>query len=898
MTTLPHSSHAPASPVPASITFAEFTKSDIEQSIPQRFEQQVASHPEKLAVKTQLHTLSYAQLNQFSDSIAHVILAQCGVGEEPVALLLGQGAPLIAAILGVLKSGKTYVPLDPSYPQTRLEFMLGDAGASLIVADESSLTLSERLAVGGRKVLNIDRMERSVSHQNPSLVITPDTPAYIFYTSGSTGKPKGVVDNHRNVLHNIMRYTNSLRICVDDRLTLLQSASFSGSVSSLFCSLLNGATVYPYDMLVQGIGSSLADWLNQEGITIYHSVPVIFRSFLVDDLKFPSIRVIRLEGDAVSKVDVALFKKHFESHCILVNGLGATETGICRQYFIGKDTEVPGGLVPIGYATQDMDALLLNEDCQEVNPGEIGEIGIKSEYLAVGYWRNLELAREKFLHDPVDPHKRIYLTGDMGRMRDDGCLEYLGRKDFGLKIRGQRVEAAEVESALHDLDGVKEAVVLMREDRPGEARLVAYVVPSSKPTPLPGVWRRTLAQKLPDFMVPTAYVVMESMPLNANSKVDRRLLPAPAEVRTVHSVLPPRNEAERQLVTLWEDLLNIRPIGVNENFFDLGGDSLLAVRMLMQAEAIFSKTHLQPSLVFEAQTIEELAVFLQREVIAQHVALVPIQREGSRPPFFCVHGHHGSVLSFGELARLLGNDQPFYGFQSAGLVEGEEAAGDIVEMASTYIAEMRAVQPHGPYFLGGYCFGGVVSFEMANQLAALGESIAFLALIENTPPDFAPLASREAVQRHRRHLKREFLRHHLSEVKKLPIDEQVKYVVEGSSRKLKKFRWSIEHRLYALLRRPLPSRLQSVDRMNQAASKSYTPSTFAGHIDLFIPQEVMHLFSPDPAIDWPLLAAAGIEVHEVKGLKGTMFKEPHVRIVAEKLGAALCRAQLASAQPK
>jgi acyl-coenzyme A synthetase/AMP-(fatty) acid ligase/thioesterase domain-containing protein len=776
--------------------------------------------------------------------------------------------------------------------------MIEDSGTSLILVDERNLALARALSSGGRTVLNIERLEQSVPNQNPLVAITPDTPAYIFYTSGSTGKPKGVGDNHRNVLHNIMRYTNALRICVDDRLTLLQSASFSGSVSSLFCSLLNGATVYPYDMFGEGIGSALADWLNREGITIYHSVPVIFRSFLVDDSRFPSVRVIRLEGDVASKVDVALFKKHFGPRCILVNGLGATETGICRQYFIGKDTEVPGSIVPIGYATQDMDALLLNEDRNEVNPGEIGEIAIKSEYLAVGYWRNPELAREKFLHDPGEPDKRIYLTGDMGRMRDDGCLEYLGRKDFGTKIRGHRVEPAEVESALLDLDGVREAVVMTREDRSGEARLVAYVVPSSGLAPLPGVWRRTLVQKLPDFMVPTSYVVMEKLPLNSNNKVDRRLLPAPAEVRTVHSALPPRNETERQLVALWEDLLSVRPIGVNENFFDLGGDSLLAVRMLVHTEAMFRKTSLQPSLVFEAPTIEELAAFLQREVIAQHAVLVPIQREGTRPPFFCVHGHHGSVLNFGEFARLLGNDQPFYGLESMGLVEGEDAADNIVEMASRYIAEIRTVQAHGPYFLGGYCFGGVVSFEMANQLVALGESIAFLALIENTPPDFEPLASRDAVQHHKRHLKREFLRHHLVQLKTLRIEKKVKYVVEGSGRKLKKFRWSVGHRLFALLGRPLPSRLQSVDRMNQAASKAYMPSTFAGHVDLFIPQEIMHLFSPDPTTDWPLLAAEGIEIHEVKGLKGTMFKEPHVRIIAEKLGVALCRAQIASVQPK
>ena len=438
-------------------SFVEFKKEDIEQSIPRRFEKQVAKYPQRAALNFKSIEVTYEALNKAANCVAHFILAERGAEQEPVALLIEEGPAAIAAILGILKSGKIYVAIDPSDPKSSIQYALADAQINLIITDNKNLALSNELAEGGLRVLNIDAIEHSPhSAANPKISISPDAFAYIFYTSGSTGRPKGVVDNHRNVLHNIMRYTNSLKIAPEDRLTLLQSLSFSGSVSSLFCALLNGATSYPFSLKKEG-AKRMADWLSDENITIYHSVPSMFRLIATGERDYPALRIIRLEGDQSSPEDIDLYKKYFSDSCILVNGLGATECGIVRQFFVDKSTPTPGTVVPIGYDVEDMRVFLLDEAGQEVGPGSIGEIAIESEYLAQGYWHRPDLTLAAFLPHPQCENRRIYRTGDLGRFQPDGCLEYLGRKNFQMKIRGQWVETAAVEKALHEFGYFKDS---------------------------------------------------------------------------------------------------------------------------------------------------------------------------------------------------------------------------------------------------------------------------------------------------------------------------------------------------------------------------------------------------------------------------------------------------------
>jgi len=865
-----------------------FPREAIEQSIPARFEQQVARFPDRLAVQTSSESLTYRQLDDLANRMAQGILAHRGEGSEPVGLLMSQGAPLIAAILGILKAGKMYVPMDPSHPPARIAFTLDEAGVALVLTDHAT---DPALATATRAVLTIEELVFGRSVSAPGLALSGETLAYIYYTSGSTGRPKGVFDSHRNVLHNIMRYTNSLQISPLDRLTLLQSPSFSGAVSSVFSSLLNGAAVFPYDVRREGLGRNLARWLAREEITIYHSVPMVFRSFLRGDLRFPEIRVIRLEGDAASRVDVQLYRGHFDRHCLLVNGLGATETGISRQFFMDMETPLPDGIVPIGYATSDMQAMVLDEAGRDAGVATVGEIAIRSRYLASGYWRQPELTRTAFLPGPAGSGERIYLTGDMGRLGADGCLSYLGRKDSGLKIGGQRVEPAEVERALLSLDGVREAVVVSRGDAEGRPQLVAYLVPNGKPTDAVPVLRRALERELPDYMIPARFVFLDALPLTDNGKVDRKALPTPQaeRVQRASEYVPPRDPLEERLAGIWEDVLNTGPVGVRDNFFDLGGNSLLAASLLLALEEITTK-ELPPTTIIAAPTVEQLANVIRGDIQPSTAVLVPIQTGGSNPPFFCAGEHGGGVgPGFAAVSRHLGPDQPFYGLQSVGLYGDEHPLTSIEAMATRYLEAVRRVRPEGPYYLGGRCFGGVVALEMAHQLMAAHESVALLVLIDVTPEDFPGLVSDAARRRFRRSRFQKLIRSESGKMRERRVWKRLPYAVREIGRMVWRSGRGLAARWYIGRGRSLPERLRDVRLVNTVAFSRHASRTYPGRVTLLLRADDRGMCASDPAQDWDRLAALGYDIHYLEGSPDGFSEEPQAQEVAGCIGAAVRR---------
>jgi amino acid adenylation domain-containing protein len=535
-------------------------------------------------------------------------------------LLIAQGVQLIATILGVLKAGKSYVPLDPAHPVARLAYMVEDAQPGLIVADDANGRLAQQLAERRYQLLDLAQMRLDGPDHDLQLALSPDLPAYIFYTSGTTGQPKGVVDSHRNVLHNVMRYTNSLGIRADDRLTLLQSCSFSGSVSSLFSALLNGAASLPFDVQRAGI-AAIPDWLDDERITIYHSVPLIFRQLFGSGRRFPSLRIIRLEGDQAARIDVALYQTYLSDHARLVNGLGATETGITRQYVIDGQTQLPASSVPIGYPVADMTIVLLDEDGRELTANAVGEIAVKSRYLATGYWRKPELTAAAFQPDPAEPGQRIYRTGDLGRMQADGCLELLGRTTFQAKIRGQRVDYAEIEAALLTIAGISEAVVQAQPDQLDTPQLVAYLVPGDGSAPTINRIRQALAARLPDYMIPSQYVTLNALPLNANGKLNRKALPAPSRARPdlEEAFVAARTPVERALAAIWAETLDLTAIGVHDNFFALGGHSLHVARLISAVQQTLGVRLPQRSL-FDMPTVAAQAARIEALRSAAHSA--------------------------------------------------------------------------------------------------------------------------------------------------------------------------------------------------------------------------------------------------------------------------------------
>ena len=596
--------------------FIEFPKEDVETSIPERFEKIVGQFPDRLAVKMRNRTLTYQELNHAANRVAHAILAQRGETQEPIALLMEHDSPLIAAIVGVLKAGKICVVLDPSLPKARGAFLIEDSQAGLLITDSKNLSLTKEYAQDRRQIVNIDELNSGFSIDDPGLLIGPDHFAFLIYTSGSTGQPKGVIQNHRNLLHDSLLYCNGLHICIDDRVALLYSCSASQGLKITLATLLNGAALCPFQVRHQGV-AKLPLWLNQEEITIYFSVPIVLRQFvgtIGEQEQFPRLRIIQLGSDLVTPRELEEYQMHFSADTILIIRFGTTETGTLRRMFFNVNTCVDEATVPVGYATEDTDISLLDEEGKEVQFGAVGEIVVASRYISPGYWRRSDLTREHFISDPNGGDKRIYHTGDLGRLRSDGLLYHLGRKDFQLNIRGHRVEAGEIEAVLLAQGNVKEAIVATGKASTGADtdRLIAYIVPSEDPLPSIPVLRRAARMKLPAYMIPSDFVFVESLPLTPNGKVDRRALPAPGNARPELDVtyVVPQSDIEKQLARIWEEVLDVRPIGIHDNFFDLGGHSLLATQVVSRIINSFS-TDVPLRDIFEAPTIAALAQRLQ-----------------------------------------------------------------------------------------------------------------------------------------------------------------------------------------------------------------------------------------------------------------------------------------------
>ncbi len=591
-----------------------FHLAEVEDTIPGRFRKMVVAHAERYAVVGRDGALTYAALDQKSDTVANRIASVCGMGSEPVAIVLPQGLAACVASLSVLKAGKFYVPLDPESPREWLRSVVESVDPKLVVTEAKHHALARSVLQARTEVVLIDD-DANHSHIDTQQVdapssLTPDCTCYVYFTSGTTGAPKGVVDSHRNVLHNVMRYTNSLSISPTDRLSLLQPIDFSGSVSSLFSALLNGACVYPVNLRKENI-SSVARWFDDNGITIYHSVPSIFRSILdaVDDeVAFPTVRVVRLEGDRASVRDVAEFQRHFKKGALLVNGLGMTEAGIVCQYFVDQRSPTDTDTVPVGFPCDGMDVTIVGPEGTQVADGEVGTIEVTSRFLAQGYWKRPDMTAEVFRSAKTDDGSRVYRTGDLGRVREDGAIEHLGRVDTRVRLDGRWIETTRVEDALARVPGVREAAVTLCRGTNDREYLVGYVCTESNRSPSLHAVRTLLLKTLLPQEVPTRIVKLERLPLTTNGKVDRVALPDPGpnQRELELEAVPPSGMLHRKLVELWEGILKIDGIGIRDDFFDLGGTSMLALQMLGKVESRFG-----PSLAFrtlvEQPTIEALA---------------------------------------------------------------------------------------------------------------------------------------------------------------------------------------------------------------------------------------------------------------------------------------------------
>jgi len=601
--------------------FEEFKAKEVEQSVPSRFERQAAKYAHHLAVKRCNEEVNYDCLNRSANRMAHALMALSDKREEPIAIIAENDVNALAGMLAILKAGKTYVPMDASFSRAWASFILEGTQSRIILATPKTFRLAKQWSASKCCVIDIESAGAGHSDKNLDLDIPPTALAHILYTSGSTGQPKGVADNHRNILHHVMRVTNSTYISTRDRMTLLRPPNSSGALMNAFSALLNGASLFSIDVRDIGL-AGMADWLHAERITFFHSGGTLFRHFaqlLTGKEQFPDLRLIRLSSGRISKNDVDLFKKYF-SNCVLLHVLSSTEANTYRMLFLNKDSEVQDGNVPVGYPVTDMEVFIIDDDGNQVPTHTLGEIAIRSAYLFPYYWRNPALTKAAFIPDAEEKDRRIFRTSDLGLLRADGCLEYRGRKDFRLKIRGHSIQAEEVEIALLKIPEVKQAVVAAKQDERGDDRLVAYVVFEQNPGLSVSQLRDILKESLPDYMLPSNFVILDSLPFMSNGKVNRQELPPPTGERPRLSspFVEPQSPVQAVIAKRWSETLCVERIGVHDSFFDLGGDSLLASKIISSLSRIFPWNLSLPEF-FEALTVARMAdALLTKEPSAGH----------------------------------------------------------------------------------------------------------------------------------------------------------------------------------------------------------------------------------------------------------------------------------------
>jgi len=816
-----------------------------------------------------------------------------------------------------LKAGKICAVLDPSYPKARASYILEDSQAKLIVTNGKNLPLARNFARQGHQLINIDAIDSNLSAENLGLSIRPNAPAFILYTSGSTGQPKGVIHSHRNVIHNAMRYANGCRIGAEDRVTLFASLGTGQATPTAFSALLSGATLYPYNIREEGV-AGLSNWLNTEEITVYISAPTLFRQFvgtLTGDEEFPKLRMVRLGAEQVQKRDVELYRKHFSAHCTFAIFLSATEAGNLCQYFIDQESEIASDIVPVGYVVDGVEILLLDDAGKEVEFNEIGEIAVKSRYLSPGYWRRPDLTQAAFLPDPKGGDERIYHTGDLGRRRPDGCLEHLGRKDFQVKIRGFRIELEEIEALLGKYPAIQEAIIEVREEECKDNRLIAYIVPAQGGAPTVSELCNYLKEKLPDYMVPSAFAFLDSLPLTPAGKVDRRALPEPGNARPGldAAYVPPRTPLEEEVAKIWAEVLSLDRVGIHDNFFELGGHSLLGVNLIAQIQRDLH-VNLPLRFLLESPTIAQLAarikatqdegLHVQEE--KENYFLVKLESGQNQTPVFCfsyMGGFRGDLLTFARLVRLIGRNYSFYGLQARGTDGISQPNRCVADIAADYVRAMQTLQPHGPYFLIGECFSAAVAYETAQQLRARGEEVGLLAFLDSKCPRrssggelWLRLSARlrYRIQPISQLLAR--IGFHLREIQLLEQGKRLRYFFD-------KVGIATTVIFYVLRGEAIPD-LQSANRNGndaerekskemQRAQKAYCLAImryrlrpYQGRITLLVNEK---WYGSDPNTRWAELATGGVEVHKIPGDHFTYMTES-IQIVAKELRECLDRA--------
>ena len=873
------------------------------------FEEAVAKTPDAVAVELEGTRLTYRALNERANRLAHY-LQRLGVGSETiVAVCLDRSSEMILALLGILKAGGAYLALDSSHPKERLALMLEEAHAPIVLTQDKLLALlpetdqaiisNPKSQISNPTIICLDSSEQEIAQESPRNPVgkaTAESLAYISFTSGSTGKPKGVCVPHRAVVR-LVKNTNYASLGASEVFLQLAPLAFDASTFEIWGALLNGARLVIFPPHAPTL-AELGGFIQKRGVTTLWLTAGLFHQMIEEQSSsLLGVRQLLAGGDVLSVTHVKRALKALP-HCRLINGYGPTENTTftcCHQI---TNANVEGHSIPIGRPIANTQVYVLNENLQPVPIGVPGELYAGGDGLAHGYLNQPDLTAKKFIPSPFsnDPRARLYRTGDFSRWLPDGNIEFLGRMDAQVKMRGNRVELGEIETILSRHPAVRECVVVARKDNSGDKQLTAYFVSMDSAQPASEELREHLRRALPEYMIPSGFVRLQSLPLTVSGKVDRKALPGPGEKESEsrQTFVPINDDVEKRLAEIWQDILDRSRVGASDDFFELGGHSLLALRLIARVEIVFGKK-IPVAAVFHARTVAQMAILLrEKSQPANATSIVEIQSQGSRPPLMLVHGAGGGMFwGYAALANHLGTDQPVYGFKSRGL-DGCAELASVEEIARQYVADLRAFQPRGPYYLGGYCFGGNVAYEMARELHAQGEKVALLALINCMPPN----SSYDRI-----HFSAAFCAKFLKNL--IYWSNYVLHLKRGRRReflgwKLRAIRTKLLHKLRLSGKAPLDFNIEDfVDLTSQPEGRrslweshvhalfKHQPKPCAGRLTLFRTRGHTLLCSFDDTFGWSDLAAGGVTVRIVSGAHETIMDEPHVHSLADELRKCL-----------
>ncbi len=719
---------------------------DESQPVIAYFAQNAEKYPDRLAVVDTEKEYSYRTLNILANRLAHSILAVRGEGEEPVLFLLGREAAAVVSILGIWKAGKFYIGLDTADPINRLRTLVGEAKAGLLVTNHANLALARELSEGKLDIINLDEIDPSISPDDPAVPIQPDALAAVFYTSGSTGEPKGVMLDQRAVSFRAGNNVNLHNYGRDDRFMVPFSLSFVGSTAPLYSAFASGGTAFICELNSMTV-QEIAHWLLDRKITIAFMIPSLFTRFLSTlpdgfSARFPDIRLVHCGTETLDLRHLETWKKRFSPKCILSHGFGSTEAGVLMHILYDFRSVVSSSRPAPAKPFPWVKIFIVDDSGKPVVANQIGNIAVRSKGITRGYWRRPDLNETIFADDPEEPGTKILVSKDLGRLHADGKLEFMGRGDAMIKLRGFRIEPGEIEAAFREHAAVSSAVVVGKPNPNAgdEITLVAYVVLEPETFVSAVQLREFLTSRVPDYMVPAHYVFLAQLPLNRNGKIDRQSLPDPdwAASHSGSEYVAPRTEIEKYLTTLWQELLAKEKIGIQDSFFMLGGHSLAAFRMMASIEKKLGiKVPLQ--ILIKHPTVSALAVVIgNMQMTNTHRSVIALREEGRFPALFMVPAGGSHALSLMMIVGALQVPCKVYGLEYPGMDGYLEPYNRMETLASFFVEQIRAVQPQGPYYLGGMCFGTVVAFETARQLKAQGQEIRLVAILDGLFPELKP----------------------------------------------------------------------------------------------------------------------------------------------------------------